>query len=179
MHPLLRLTPEEKVWNDYYTKGSRLGVLDRAYPATVKLSGSNPTAVAIFQTARRSRVWSVTWAGDVFAARVVLTDSTGERYTVDPCHIPLLSGHSPLSTRTVSTSLPSYPLPPFATAALHTPPQWRFLLEPNIVLPGVKQLRFEYDLENRTDPALQLGTEYTIYQVVHVWEFPGFRGSPR
>jgi hypothetical protein len=183
MFTLLRLTAEERRWNDYYPTrkpdGSvRLGVLLRRYAQTVSLSSAQPTAVLTHFTSRRSRVWCVTWSGDVYGLRVKLRDSTGESYLVDSCHLPTLSGVSPHSPLSVLPILPPYPaaIVP-GDAALQSPPRWQWLIEPNIVLPGLKQLLFEYSLENTSDPALAAGGAYRVTQVVHAWEFPGYQGG--
>lgn len=171
----LRLTPHEQTWNSLYDNGTKRGVLLRRYSNSVQLSTSQKLATAIFQTSRRSRVFMVTWTGDVAGAKVQIKASTGEDYIVSPAHIPLLSGHGVTSRRSVSTNIAAYPTG--TTYALQPPPAWNFQIEPNIVLPGSKQLFFEYSLENPDDSVPTPSSPYLITQVVHTWEFPGYEGS--
>lgn len=188
LRPLLRLTQDEKRWSDYFSSmdangRSRHGVVNRLYPFSINLTGARPTATAIFRTSRRSRVYGITWSGDVNAARVQLTSSTGETYFVQPLHIPLVSGHGVWSTLNEGAGL----FPPYPTAAVvgaapvfTRDPMWDFEIEPNWVLPANKQLQFDYTLENPNDPALTVeGMAYQINHVVCVFEFPGWKGDPR
>ena len=180
MTPLLGLTRQEREWNDYYTSGARRGVILRRYPATVTVSAQGSRQLVSHQVSRRSRIYSVTWTGDVFALRVNMYLSTGEQLTVGPLHIPLLSGHDPASTRSLHPVLrPPYPA---RTPAVVSGPQsqaaWVYTIEPNIVLPGSAQVLFEYTPEN---PAGGFPPSpynfFRIQQVVHSWEFPGFEGG--
>lgn len=182
LRPLLRLTEEERKWNSYYGRaGGKPGVIQRVYPASVILSSSQPTASVVFRTSRRCRVYGITWSGDTNALRVAISSATGEQYTDGPCHIPLLSGHSPHSTLDVVPFLPPWPNGTNTDYALRAPPAWDFEIEPNWTLPANKQLQFDYTLENPQDPALtgQDAISYEVEHVVCVWEFPGWKGDPR
>lgn len=180
MRPQLRLTDEERQWNSYYdtTTGQR-GVLQRADPADVVLDSAHRTVTTRQVTTRRVRVYAITFTGDVYAARVSVYVSTGEKLVVTPTHIPLLSGHAPHSTRSRLPGLAAYPTAASgAASATHAPPQYTFLIEPNLVLPGDVQLLFDYDLEDPDDQVITNGGSYRIQHVVHRWEFPGFGGNP-
>lgn len=180
----LQLTAEERKWNSYYTTrnpdGSyRLGVQPRHYTQTKFLSLASPQASTIHFASKRARVWCITWSGDVYGLRVQPQTSTGELFCDEPTHIPLLMGCSPHSTATVSAQVPPYPsLVAPGDIAVHQETRWWWILEPNLVLPGDKQLILNYSLENPTDPALAQGGQYKIVQVVHQWEFPGYQGGP-
>lgn len=174
MFQKLRLTEYEKRWNDYYDTGGKRGVLLRRYPYQFNMDSSTRSVTVYHQSARRSRVHMVTWAGDVNAITVDISTSTGESYTVDPVHLPILAGSNVLSTACVSSNLPGYPSP-FNVRAQS---MFAWIVEPNIVLPGVKQLLFKFGLENpldTTDP----DAPYLIAMVVHQWEFPGFEGGAK
>jgi hypothetical protein len=173
MRPTLRLTAEERLWNDYYTTGGKPGVLQRSDPATVVLDAAHRTVTTRQVTTRRCRVYAITWTGDVYAARVTIGVSTGERLVVTPTHIPLLSGHAPHSTASRLPGLAAYPTTGSASQAA---PQFCFLIEPNLVLPGDVQLQFDYDLEDAGDQVIADGGSYLIQHVIHRWEFPGFGG---
>lgn len=182
MTPLLNLTQYERRWNDYYTSGAKRGVILRRYPATVTLSAQQQRQTVSHQVPRRSRVYSITWTGDVFALKVSLVLSTGEKLTVDPVHIPLLSGHDTASTRSLHPVLK--PAWPARTPVILTAPQsaaaWVWVIEPNVVLPGNAQLLCEYTLENTSSNAVFPPAPYNFYRVqqcIHQWEFPGFEGG--
>jgi len=182
--PVLRLTPEELRWNDYYDMpDGRRGVLARALSKTITLDAAHPSASTFTVSSRRSRVYAITWSGDVTAARVNVQSGSGEQYlgVGSFCHIPLLCGGCPHSTLDQGAPFPAlYPSKAAsATAVSHAARPFLLELEPNIVLPGAKQLQFSYTLENATDPSIggQTPTAYTIEMVVHVWEFPKWRGE--
>jgi hypothetical protein len=182
--PVLRLTPEELKWNDYYdASDGRRGVLAHALTTNVTLNAANPAASSFTVSSRRSRVYAITFTGDVTAARVRISSGTGEQYfgVNDPCHIPLLCGGSPHSTLNQGAPFPAlYPSAAAgATATPHAAREWLLEIEPNIVLPGAKQLQFAWDLENPNDPSIagQTPVTYEIEAVVHLWEFPRWRGQ--
>lgn len=174
MFQKLRLTEYERKWNDYYDTAGKRGVLLRRYPYDFTIDSSTRTVTVYHQAARRSRVFMVTWAGDVNAVTVDISTSTGETYTVDPMHLPLLAGSNALSTACKSALLPSY-ASPFNVRAQS---MYALILEPNIVLPGVKQLLFKYGLEDPLDTT-EPTNPYRIAFVVHQWEFPGFEGGAK
>lgn len=182
--PVLRLTEEELRWNDYYDMpDGRRGVLARALTKTITLDAAHQAASTFTVSSRRSRVYAITWAGDVTAVRVKVESGSGEQYlgVADFMHIPLLCGGSPHSTLNEGV-----PFPPFypsagktANAVSHATRQTLLEIEPNIVLPGAKQLQFSYILENPNDPSIvgEDAVTYTIEMVVHLWEFPKWRGE--
>lgn len=175
MEPMLRLTEEERQWNDYQDTPGKRGVIPVRYPGLVTLTPTQRTAIVALDHTRRSRVYKFTWSGDVAAMRVRIYDSRGQALTIDSCHIPSLSGHTPLSTlSTIGGNYPDNVATPFA---LQMRPAWEFVIDPNLVLPGGVQLLAEYTLENPADPTLAKAINLRVQQVVHCWEFPGFDGG--
>ncbi len=181
--PVLRLTPEELRWNDYYDAADgRRGVLARTLSKTIILDATHPAASTFTVSSRRSRVYAITWSGDVCAAKVAVSSGSGEDYlgVGDMMHIPLLCGGCPHSTLNEGAPFDLYPAAPSAGPAVsHAARPTILELDPNIVLPGAKQLQFNYALENPSDPSLadDDDIQYTIEVVVHLWEFPKWRGE--
>lgn len=170
MHPMLRLTKEEKLYCDYYESQGKRGVLERRYPETIVLTAAQPSATIRHLTTRRARVFMVTWSGQVFAARVEVQNSTGEHLTVNgSVHLPCLCGTMPLSTysRRVDVVTPSQ--------QHQLASRWTFVIEPNTVLEAGQQLTFTYSLEDSTDSPPKDG--WLIKHIVHAWEFPNWQGG--
>lgn len=177
MWPVLRLTEYEKRFNAPHAEGSRRAVLPRRYGYEAELSSGNPAATTTHQATRRSRIYAITWSGDVPGAKVSIRRADGEQITVGPVHIPLLSGHTPHSTRTLLKDVGPYPTIPPANYVLYAKPSWIYLIDPNITVSGGAQLIVEYTLENPVDPAIVGGATFVINHTLHVWEFPGFEGG--
>lgn len=176
MRSMLRLTEEERKWNSYHdTADGKRGVLQRADVADVVLTSANRRITTRQVTTRRSRVYQITWTGDVYAMRCDIYLSSGEHFTQQPTHIPLLSGHAPHSP---ASRLPGLAVYPTAGTSTHAPPAWSLIIEPNLVLPGDVQLQIDYTLEDEDDAVLAEGGTYRVQHVLHRWEFPGFGGNP-
>lgn len=184
MYKRLKLTDEEKKWNSYRGENGLPSVLLQKYDYEVTLTSAVQSTTIAHQTSRRSRVWKITWTGDTQAARVNIYTSVGVKFTQNPCHIPLLSGHSPHSTYARSALLATYPQTLTdaggSLTSRHAAPAWELIWEPDIVLPGNVTLQFDYSLEDLTvtgDPILVAGGVYRIRHTVHTVEFPGFQGG--
>jgi len=182
--PALRLTEDELQYNDYYDMpDGRRGVLLRALTKTITLDAAHLSASTFVVSSRRSRVGAITFSGDVTAAKVRIFSGTGEYYAGVNAHvhIPLLCGGTPHSTLNAGFPFPVlYPSPQAqVTTAIHAAREFLFEIEPNIVLPGAKQLQFDFTVENPLDPSLatQNPVTYTIEIVAHYWEFPRWRGE--
>lgn len=178
----LKLTKEEERWNSYRGENGLPMVLDQSYPYSASITSARQTASVPHFTARRARVKAITWTGDVNGLKVNISTSTGEKLTVAPCHIPLLSGHSPFSTYTRSPLVAGYPSTILGAAAPTRAfaPSWIFELDPNLVLASNVTLSFDYSLEDISptgDLTLNAGGTYTVSWMVHQWEFPGFQGG--
>lgn len=179
-----KLTEEEQGWNSYRGENGLPPIKLRRYPYTFSVSSINQSVSIPHFTSRRARVFAITWTGDVSAFKVSIATSTGEKLTVNPCHIPLLCGHSIFSTYTrlavaVAAGYPAGVLGAVAPANSEQP-GWVLTLDPNFVLPGNVALQFDYILEDRSptgDLVLNAAGTYTVNHMVHQWEFPGFQGG--
>lgn len=182
MHPLLRLTAEERKYNDLYdTRDGRFGVLERRYQYSVRLTQSEPQQLAIHRATRRSRVFQLTFSGYVQGAAILIKSAIGEQYTQDPVHIPLLCGASPRDpASTNATLVPPGGMPQIINTPYEswTARQWPYVIDPNIVLPGSQELQMYFTPMLVGDPVLS-GDGYFIGVTVHSWEFPGFQGGAR
>lgn len=176
-----KLTKEEQKWCSYRGENGLPPVKTRRYPYQFTISSIGQSVSVPHFTSRRSRVFAITWTGDVSAFKVSIATSTGEKLTVNPCHIPLLCGHSIFSTYRRGL-VSGYP----ATVLGATPPAssmkagWVMTLNPNFVLPGNVALQFDYTLEDVSptgDLVLTNQGSYTVSHMVHQWEFPGFQGG--
>lgn len=179
MHPLLRLTKEELLYNYYYRDGSsRQPVIERKYPYSVKLTQTEPAPSIVHRTTRRARVFMVTFSGEVQGARVQLKSSLGETYLQQPMHIPLLNGFSPRSPQSVHPTLAPTPFvaPSNAVFSLYPGDGWPLVWDPNIIMPPSGELNFNFMPELPNDVILQ-SDGYLVNFVVHQWEFPGFQGG--
>ncbi len=182
----LELTDTEKRWNSYRGENGLPPVRTRRYPYQVQINAANQSATVPHFASRRSRVFRITWTGDVSGVKVNIATSTGDKFTIGPTHVPLLSGHSPYTTYSRSPLILNYPSPllfpgpPVLTGTLYAQPAWELDINPNIVLPGNVTLQFDYSLEDVSptgDLLLNAGGAYTVNWVVHQWEFPGFEGG--
>ena len=177
-----KMTKEEERWCSYRGENGRPPVKVRMYPYTSTINSSKQTSSVPHFTSRRARVHAITWTGDVYGLNVSISTATGEKITVAPCHIPLLTGHSPFSTYTRSTLIAGYPSTSLGAIAPTRvfAPSWRFDIDPNIVLPSNVTLQFDYSLQDISptgDLVLNAGGTYTLSWVVHQYEFPGFQGG--
>lgn len=179
MHPWLRLTAEEKRFNDLYDMpDGRRGVIERRYQYNVRLTSTNPLPQAIHRSTRRSRVFQLTFSGYLQGAALQFKTATGELYTQEPVHLPLLCGASPRDPSSVHPTLVPAAFPqvantPFSVSGARL---WSYVIDPNIVLPGSQELQFLFSPMLANDPVLS-GDGYNIGLTVHVWEFPGFQGG--
>lgn len=191
--PRLKLTKEEKKWcAKYYEPGGFPGVQHRWYPGVLELNEFKRNPIFSFNTARRSRVFALTMAGDLHEFRISLEDVTGEQYTPNPIEPALLLGGD---VHDVQSSWADGP--PNGNAievygwrggwARSTTPQ-PFIQEPNIVLAPNQTLTVRGEqtrppqvitTPEEEQPPLDILTiaPYRIDLVIHVWEFPGMDGG--
>jgi hypothetical protein len=163
--PRLRLTPEEERWNQKYYDPHKVGrgVLRRMYPGNLELTSTIRQPVFSFQISRRSRVFAFTAAGDVERFQVEIITSSGERHTAESVYLSQLIGGA--------NEFPST-APVGALVGVGAVP---YIFEPNIVLMPNQTLSIRgLETEDIEAPAV----DYRIDFVLHVWEFPGFPGSP-
>lgn len=180
MHPQLRLTEEEKRYNDYYDSPGKRGVIERTYSYSVQLLSTNPQPLVVHTTSRRSRVFQLTFSGYYQGAKVQVKTATGELFINDPLHIPLLVGGAPRDPNSRNPGLipAQMPRPELGqgNAAKSRALTWPYLFEPNIVLPGSRELQIQFSPARPNDPILSQGG-YVVGVTVWVWEFPGFQGG--
>lgn len=180
MHPLLRLTEDERRYNDLYddpTTGRR-GVIERRYGYTVQLTASNPTPSFAHRSSRRARIFQLTFSGYLQGAKMRIRSAMGESYTQDPLHLPLFCGASCRDPNSVHPTLVPANFPQIANSQFmqNKGPRFAFVIDPNIVLPGSAELYFDFAPQLQNDPVLA-GDGYPVGVIVHAWEFPGYQGG--
>lgn len=180
MHPFLRLTEEERRFNDYYdSPDGRRGVIERRYGYQVRLTTQEPTPGFTHRSSRRARIFQLTFSGRVDGARMKIRSATGEQFLQDAVHIPLLCGFTPRDPRSVHPQLVPAVYPVIANTPFNVYPTvgfYPYIMDPNIVLSGSQELYFDFAPMLVNDATL--GTDgYNIGVIVHAWEFPGFQGG--
>lgn len=178
----LKLTEYEKQWNNYYSSpDGRRGVLSRRHSGTARLDGGKLRDVITFNAVRRSRLYKITFAGDVWALKIQCRLGTGAAFQLEPVHIPLLCGASSYSTLLLHPTIYGPDYPSQGIVAENSVPQvsrpWAWVLDPNIVIPNAQGLVCEISLEN-VDAGIPEGGFYALEMVFHHWQFPGFEGGP-
>jgi len=164
MWPRLRLTNEEKAYVQKYADPSKpgRGVLRRLYAGHLALTGAVRTPTFTFQISRRSRVFGLTFSGDVTRFRVEIITSSGELHTPQPVYLPHLQPGFMQSEQGVA---------PGAT------PSWfsvlPYIFEPSLVLLPNQTLNL-----NGFPTDVFQDVDYRVDMALHVWEFPGMLGSP-
>lgn len=177
----LNLTETERRWCDYYDTGKRRGVLPRWDGFSVRLEGGKLRDIGTFNAVRYSRVWGISFSGDVTALKVkVSVGGTGAELTQGFCHIPLLCGGSPHSTQLLHPVYYSGLYPSGALIADNAVPQasdtWIWTLDPNFIVPNVQGLTFTFELENPNAGIPENGF-FACDVVVHHYQFPGYDGE--
>lgn len=206
--PKLELTEYEKTYVQRYTdKTGKPGVLKRVYRvgtfSTVALEAqgqTQPVGLDTVQVSRYSRVFGLTFVGNLGSWYLNITDPAGTKYTA-PNNIEnrvLAPGQAarPKPGCLVSSMIPGWqanvdswrgPINPNEQQSQSLPQLQRgpLVIEPNIVLYPNVTLQFEATLadawqlvlDNPEDwegtDALTLANLQTLTIGVHVWEFPG------
>jgi hypothetical protein len=179
--PRCQLSDYEKRYVTKYpsSENNVRGVLRRFYPAVLELTQIQRQPSFQFQTARRSKVFGFTFAGDIEQFAIKLQTATGEQLFSDFMEVSLLTGGS-------NTGLPAG----MVTGQVLPKP-----LGPNlsIIMPSVDPLILTPAIELAPNQVLTIygapltpygyiGTvpgNYRIDITMHVWEYPGMPGSPR
>lgn len=178
----LRLSSLERRYNDYYTNELGLrGVLSRRHTFRTQLEGGVLQRSDSFNAVRYSRVWAITFSGDVTALKLFLQLGTGGAITAAPVHLPLLSGASswsPLLDHPVLYN-PAYPstglIPDNYVPQVQEPQNW--VIDPNIIVPNAQALLFNFSLEDE-DAGIPEGGFFAVEVCVHHFQFPDFEGGP-
>lgn len=179
MHPFLRLTAEEREYNDLYDMpDGRRGVLERRYQYNVRLTATQPNPGVSHRSSRRSRIFQLTFSGYIQGVAFQFKEATGELYIQDPVHLPLLNGASPRDPSSVHPTLVPAAFPQIANApfSVYASRVWPYIIDPNVVLPGSQELQLLFSPILQNDPVLS-GDGYNVGVTVHAWEFPGFQGG--
>ncbi len=152
------------------------GVLRRFYPAVLDLTTSQRQPSFQFQTARRSKVFGLTFAGDIEQFAIKLQTATGEQLFSDFMEVSLLTGGANAGLPGMITGVLN-PAAPNASNVLQS-------VDPLIFNPAI-ELAPNQVLTIYGAPLVPYGypnnplTSFRLDITMHVWEYPGMPGSPR
>jgi hypothetical protein len=170
--PRCVLTPWERKFMPKYAEpnDNRRGPLRRMYPGVLRLDAEERLPVDNLNIARRTRVFALSFAGDIEHFRVRVFDSTGEQYTADTVYVPhLIPGYANSQPGVINGLGPQPVSPGFNDV---------WVINPNIVLAPNQTLTIAgFETEPRGF-AQEEQNDYQIDFTWHVWEFPGMPGSP-
>ncbi len=170
--PRCVLTDYEKRFMNKYPNpnDNRRGPLRRFYPGLLRLDDEQRLPTFNFTISRRSRVFALSFAGDIAHFRVQLQDATGELFTDGPIYLPhLIPGYSQALPGIINGVGPQ-PLVPGLNDI--------YVINPNIELAPNQTLTLSgFETEPR-DFIAETQNDYQVDFVIHVWEFPGMPGSP-
>jgi hypothetical protein len=175
--PKLELTDWERRYVRPYSQevtlqdGRRVrlpGVLRRVYPRTISNIPLTAPPAAQVQIARRSRVFGLTFSGDMSYTRLQITNATGTQFTMPDQrlgvfpYVTALLGGTPLMAGSILG--PSSALPVSQAAPWLIDPNW--VLQPNetLIFNGMWAT-------TESVRVLNIG--------VHVWEFPGMENADK
>ncbi len=177
----IRLTAREKARHDRWDTDGKRGVWPHQVGDSTTFNTANPTRTLSYRAERRARLHRVTWAGDVYALRVLIRRSDGELLMRGSAHIPSVSGQTNLDNRSTGFLYPGAPSVPTwpsgAAYALQTRPAWDFVIEPNWVLEKGSVLYLDYSLNNPADGYIGGGGTWSVNQLLWLYEFPDWRPS--
>jgi hypothetical protein len=181
--PDLDLTDEEREYVRYYATQGKPGALRRTYKVLLANVAIAAAAIPValvqnFQTARRVRVFGLTFAGDVSRWFLDISTASGESLTPpnplaaqvgNPrgCLVSTLSIGTPWNALAVGGGFPG--------AAVVGHDQWQslpHLVEPNVILTPNETLIF-----SGTPIVVVEGDSLVLEVGIHVWEFPDMGGQ--
>lgn len=171
--PRLVLTDYEKRFMQKYADpdDNRRGPLRRMYPGVLRLDADTRLPVQNFNIARRSRVFGISFAGDIEHFRIQITDATGEQYTAVPVYVPHLAPGYAQSLPGVVNGIGPQPLVGGFNDI--------YIINPNILLQPNQTLTVSgFETEPRGFIPSEGEFDFQIDFTLHVWEFPGMPGSP-
>jgi len=181
--PELDLTDEEREFVRYYGTREKPGALRRTYK--VLLSNTAIAAADIqvalirnFQTARRVRVFGLTFAGDISRWFLDVKTASGESLT-PPNPLAADTGNPPgcmVSTLAIGTPWNALSVNGgYPGAAVIGHEQWQtapHIVEPNIVMTPNETLIFS------GTPIIVVDGDAVVLEIgIHVWEFPDMGGA--
>jgi hypothetical protein len=177
--PRCQLSDYEKRYTTKYPNPDNnvRGVLRRFYPANLELTAIQRQPSFQFQTSRRSKVFGITFAGDIEQFAIKLQTATGEQLFSDFMEVALLTGGMVSGLPGNVTGVQSTPFPnvvfgygPSVNPLIFNP---AIELSPNQVLTVYGQAITPRGYLNIT------AIDFRLDMTLHVWEYPGMPGSPR
>jgi hypothetical protein len=184
--PPLQLTEFEAEYVSHYqTPGegdhpALPGVYRRAYPLGLQrvrnFPGESDELVAQFvPSGRYTRVFAMTFSGDLNWWKLSLRTNPGEVLFEEALVSSLLNMQANGGSSKIQLTSSFFPPSPLLSGC-----PLPLLFEPNIVLPGAANLKFEGDILPEWDALLNLldppqpdaRTRSVLNILVHVWEFP-------
>lgn len=162
------LTEAEQRTHYYQTAGRLRAVRPFIVGSSVVLSASSRVVAVPYRATARCRVVAVTWSGDTNAMKVLLYKERGDRINDYPIHIPALAG-LPMASTYESLAFPTSTAVP---SAAQSPAERSYILGAQFVVARGENFLCEYSLENPTDGEVAAGRSWTVFQALHLVEFP-------
>ena len=178
MWPRFRLTKEESKYNSKYEEPgkSKMPVLRRIYAGELNITTTIRQDSETFQISRRSRLFGITASGDIYAMKIKISDISGEQYTTDYIAMSnLILGGTAFDPRSNEIFNPLFNITPgISTGLVSGYYTWApFIFEPSLVMAPNQTVTVDAQPINPE----QEGPLH-VDLCFHVWEFPGFPGSP-
>ena len=128
---------------------------------------------------RRTRVFGLTFFGDVASWYLNIKSLSGETYTKDPCLVSSMQAGTPFDADAAIGEQPGFPPTSVTNSIIRSVAEYGIMLDPNWILDQNDGLVFEgtlaagakigpYDVE---DP-VGLSPYRILVIGIHVWEFP-------
>lgn len=163
------LTAQEQRTHFYMNAGRLRAVRPFLVQSRVVLSATSRVVTVSYRATARCRVIGVSWTGDTAAMKALLYKERGDRINDYPVHIPALCG---LPMASVYESL-GYPTSTAVASASQAPAtQPGFVLGAHFVVGRGENFIIEYSLEAPNDSEVAAGRSWTVYQGLHLVEFP-------
>lgn len=174
--PPLLLTEDELEFCGQYADPEKPGVLRRVYSGTLvrprNIAGETDALIYTYKPSGRfTRVFAVTFTGDVLFWEVKLRTDPGEVLITDYTAVSALTNQGSWGRASFVVPYANQFEGSYATGG--TPPG-PLLFEPNIALEGTSNLYFEGRVVPEWDALTtpQALTRAVLNVAVHVWEFP-------
>ncbi len=152
------------------------GVLRRMYPADLELTATARQPSFQFQTARRVKVFGITFAGDIEQFAIKLQTATGEQLFSDFIEVSLLTGGANSGLPGMVAGVLQNTVPNLVSINPSVDP---LILNPAIELaPNQVLTVYGAPVTPRGYPSIP-AVDYRLDMTIHVWEYPGMPGSPR
>ena len=159
------------------------GVLRRFMPGRLNLTQFLPNPAFQFQVARRTKIFGVTFAGDIEQFAIKFQTAVGEQLFTDFMEVSLLTGGSNTGLPGLIEGIVSQPATPQTpNTGVMIPSVNPFILNPafelspNEVLTVYGKAVVQRGWPFGEDYPLR---DYSLSMTIHYWEYPGMPGSPR